>query len=314
MRWAADTAGRLSRRPPPHFQAASQAIRQIARSGADIIHLHGTHLHLNHALLRRALGKTPIVLHYHGGFAPRSTFIRSIHRQNLATAARVLLTDRSQVENLGGVREEVIREVIETSSTFAPASRDKARRDTGMHGCPVYLSACRLHPIKDPLTTLKAFEQILTRQPEAQLYHFYTSSELLEDLKTYVDARPALRKHVHFRGRMPRLEMEAVYNSADFFLQASTREFSGCALLEAMACGVIPVVTDIPPFRRIVGDAGLLFGVGIAAEMADAALSVPPEEVAARSGNVRRHFEKYLSFDAMAERLEEIYGEVVVSE
>ena len=49
-----------------------------------------------------------------------------------------------------------------------------------------------------------------------------------------------------------------------FFVQGSHREGSGVALLDALACGLVPVVTDIPSFRMITRQAevGGLWPVG----------------------------------------------------
>ncbi len=41
------------------------------------------------------------------------------------------------------------------------------------------------------------------------------------------------------------------YNSADYFVLGSHYEGSGFSLVEAMSCGVIPIVTDIPSFRMM---------------------------------------------------------------
>ena len=103
--------------------------------------------------------------------------------------------------------------------------------------------------------------------------------------------------------------MEAVYSSADFLLQASRREFSGCAVLEAMSCGTIPIVTDIPSFRAMTegGRYGILFPPGDFAGLARRTLSVDRSRLQAYSAEVRAHFESCLSFSAMAGRLEAVY-------
>ena len=50
-------------------------------------------------------------------------------------------------------------------------------------------------------------------------------------------------------------EMPNYYAAADVFVSGSHSEGSGYALIEAMSAGVVPVVTDIPSFRAIAGDA-----------------------------------------------------------
>lgn len=58
----------------------------------------------------------------------------------------------------------------------------------------------------------------------------------------------------------------------------SRHEGSGYAVIEALACGVVPVVTDIAPFRALTdrGRVGALWPVGNAERLARA-LSAPAD-------------------------------------
>jgi glycosyltransferase involved in cell wall biosynthesis len=163
------------------------------------------------------------------------------------------------------------------------------------------------------MTALRGFALIAASQPEAHLYLHYLSDELLPDLQAWVTAHPALDGRVHFGGRVPFERMQAIYSSADFLLQASHREFSGCAVLDAMACGVIPVVTDIPSFRVMTGDGrvGVLFAAGDAESLARQVLAITPDAMAAQSAAVRARFDEHFSFPALAERLEREYQAVI---
>src|SRR5207237_3857990 len=93
---------------------------------------------------------------------------------------------------------------------------------------------------------------------------------LLETVRERIASSPILRERVTLLGAWPRERMEMLFRAADLFLQTSHREASGRSLIEAMACGAAPAVTDIPAWRRIVGHAGSLTPVGDASSLADA--------------------------------------------
>ncbi len=307
--------GALLRRDPALYEPALRAVRIIQGLKPDLIHFHSVNLQWNLWLLLQLLARDcpPVVLHFHGGYPARNRLARAAQRWGLQRAARLLFTTRAHAEPFvkAGILDGMdrVEELMETSSSFEVQSRPEARRETGMVGNPVFLWAGRLHPIKDPLTALRGFERILSAWPEARLYLQYLSDEMLAEMGTFVAQRPAMASCVHFRGRAPFERMQAIYNSADFLLQGSRREFSGCAVLEAMACGVIPVVTDIPSFRAMTegGKHGLLFPVGDDQALARGVLSVDRAAIPERSGEIRAHFERALGFPALARRLDGIY-------
>jgi glycosyltransferase involved in cell wall biosynthesis len=204
---------------------------------------------------------------------------------------------------------------METSSIFEWQPRREARQETGMVGRPVFLWAGRLHPEKDPMTALRGFERIVSKWPDARLYLYYLTDELLPELQRFVESSPHLSRSVHFRGRAPHEQMASIYNSADFFLQASSREAGGIAVLEAMSCGVIPIVTDIPSFRSMTGGGryGALFPLGEDESLAREVLSISREEVPRHSRLIRDHFQQHLSFSVLACRLDSVYRELTRS-
>jgi glycosyltransferase involved in cell wall biosynthesis len=121
--------------------------------------------------------------------------------------------------------------------------------------------------------------------------------------------RSAIPEHpaITLLGAKPHAELEAIYNGADYFVLGSHSESGGYSLLEAMACGVVPVVSDIPSFRRIVGTSGELWTPGDSAAFAAAfrrALARPQPRA---SEDTATDFERRLSFAAIAHDLARVY-------
>lgn len=321
--WGA-AAGRLLHRWKPRYGPAYYApitrlVQRLRTVRPDLVHFFGLTMDLHLAQVLRALTRqgTPLVAHFHGGVPATSWRLRPLQRHNLNRIARVLFTTQEQAQPWlaasAGMSPEQVRIVLETSSPFQGLDRAKARQRTGMCGNPVYLSVARLHPVKDIPTMLRGFALIRQAQPSARLYLYYASSELLPAVRSFLAEHPEVASSVELRGRAPFVDMEAIYSSSDFLLQASLREWSGLAVLEAMSCGCIPIVSRIPSFASMTaeGTFGRLFDPGDAGGLAAAARSISAVERRQLSSRVRDHFRSTLSFEAMAREIELVYLQVL---
>lgn len=296
------------------YMAAPSLAREIAAFRPDVVHAFGLTLDVNLALVARAASRlgAPLVAEFHGGAPARRVAHRALQRHNLRRAARVLFTTADHAApwiEAGVVRREQVAALVETSSDFRMRPRADARRETGMTGDPVLLWTGRLHPLKDPLTALRGVELVMRDWPEARLYMHFRSTELLPEIRRFLATRPALAARVHLGGALPHEQLEAIYNSADIFVQASRHEVAGIAVLEALACGVLPVVSDIPSFRVMTrnGLHGGLFAPGDAVGLAAALRRIDLARLPELASAARDHFDAELSFAAQARRLADIY-------
>jgi glycosyltransferase involved in cell wall biosynthesis len=313
-----EAAGRLLQRWKPrygaaYYQVSPRLARRVSASRPAVAHVFGLTMDLQLAPIARAARqlRVPLVAHYHGGL-PETGRYRRLQRHNLARVDRVLFTTQAQAEawiTAGLLTPSQTALLPETSSAFSGLPRNLARARTGMIGDPVCLSAGRLSAIKDPLTTLRGFALAAEQLPDARLYCYYLTDELLPELRAFVDTTPGLAKRVEFRGRASPAEMEAIYSSADVLLQSSRREWSGLALLEALSCGCLPVVTDIPSFRTLTDDGryGRLFPAGDDAILAAQLLTLDADTRATLAPSAQAYFQRELSFAALARRLDDLY-------
>lgn len=195
-----------------------------------------------------------------------------------------------------------VHEVMEVSSTFTVADPAAAKATCGVQGDPVYLWVGRLDQNKDPETLLKAFIDFAARHPSVTLYMIFTGNRLIETVRAL-----ALKNILQIRlvGKVPHPEMEQWFNTADFIISTSHYEGSGVAVCEAMSCGCIPLLTDIPAFRMMTGDAkcGALFSRGdVGALVSVLEKSVTLDRKVERR-KVLDQFAAKLSFEAIAAKI-----------
>jgi glycosyltransferase involved in cell wall biosynthesis len=214
-------------------------------------------------------------------------------------------TGREWVKKGNLDNENKIKELMEVSSVFYPVGKNTAIEKTNITGNPVFLWVGRLNKNKDPLTAVKAFIRFADNHPSARLYMIYHTDELLPEINKLIPVDGAVYP-VIMVGKIPHADLLYWFNSADYFLSASYYEGSGTALCEAMSCGCIPVVSDIPSFRMITGNTDLLFEPGnenALLETLERALELNKEENRIKS---LLHFKNKLSFEAIAGRFQEI--------
>jgi len=289
-----------------------RVIARAAKLRPDVLHVQGLAFPLQIRALTRAFPHTPVLVQDHGS-RPPARWKRPLHRWGLAGIAGVAFTAREQAAPFivaGILRPDVpVFEVLESSSLFTPGDRDAARRATGVYGDPCLAWVGRLDANKDPLTVLDAVARVLPSLPGLQLWCCYTDAPLLDAVRARLAAEPALAARVHLLGRLPHERVQDALRAADFLVLGSHAEGSGYAVIEALACGTTPLVTDIPSFRRITGGGayGALSPPGDAAAMARALVDWAARDREALRRAARAHFERALSFDAVGEELRAAY-------
>ena len=293
----------------------ARLIRRVRDESPDVVHVHGFHHPGSVWQLSRALPHVPVMIQDHGSVPPTG-WRRGAWRMALRPLAGASFTERDQAAPWiasGILRHTVpVFEVLEGSTTFTPGDCDAARRATGLTGDPCVLWTSRLNANKDPLTMLAAFEIAAAELPDARLWCCFGDAPMLDDVLDRVERSPLLRSRVTMLGARPHAELEQLYRAADFYIQTSHREAAGFSLIEALACGTTPIVTDIPPSRRIVGTAGSLTPVGDAEAMALALVDWAKRDRAALRRDARTRFESALTFDAIGRSLCSAYESLLM--
>lgn len=311
-------------RPSPRW--SSRASRGLARAvcdaAPDVVHVNGLLFPEFVRGLRAALpSRTALVVQDHGGFDPdaSSTFARIWIRRGLAAADAVLVASPGQADalRLTGIAppDTLIADVMESSTTLRAMPRKEARAATRMSGDPALLWVGRLNENKDPLTVLRGLATWFSSHPGATLTMAFQSGDLEGPVREFITAEPTLKGRVTLVGAVDHRALAAFYSAADLFVLGSHVEGSGYAAIEALACGAVPVVTDIAPFRALTGDGavGALWEAGHAPSLTAALTRVMARPLDTQRDAAQALFERSFSWPTIGKRAVTIYREVMTS-
>ena len=285
-----------------------KANRFIGRQQPQVVMVHGLIFPWQLLLLRRQLDKHAKIIVQHHADVPGKGIMRWLQRRANRCVDAYLFAAEALSEpwvQQGIIEKEKVFQVMEGSTDLPELDKHTARHYLQLPGGPVFLWVGRLNANKDPLTVLRGFSKFLREQPAAKLYMVYQDEELLNDVQQLVNSDALLRSSVILKGRMDKKELAYWYNAADFYISGSHSEGSGYALIEAMCCGCVPLVTDIPSFRHITsnGDAGFLFKRGDADSLLETLRRAMQVNVHEFSLKAKEQFQRELSFKAIARQL-----------
>ena len=281
---------------------------------ADVLHAHGL------GFVEEAIAVTsqlpsalPILFQDHADRVPR-WWRRPRHRRCFAKASGIAFTslDQAQPFIAAGMFDPSVRlfAIPESSSRFGPGDRARARAATGLYGDPCVLWVGRLSRGKDPLTVFEGIALAASRLPGLQLWCAFGAAPMLADVRARIADDPRLAGRVHLLGEVPHVQIETLLRAADLFVSGSRAEGSGYAAMEAIACGVTPVLTDIPAFRALTGNGriGHLWPCGDAKRLADALFLAATGQASPQQ--VRAHFDATLSFEAVGRLWADAYSQM----
>ena len=297
----------------PSQETFAALIRGMA---PQVLHVHGLGFPNEVLLMAEAAPGVPILLQDHANRPPR-WWRRSAWKRCARTIAGVAFCQRQQARPfieagvLGG--GAAVYEIPESTSRFAPADREAARRDTGVAGDPALLWVGHLDANKDPLTVLDGIAAAAGQLPGLRLWCCFGTAPLLRQVRRRIASDRLLDGRVHLLGPVPHARVEQLMRAADFFISGSHRESTGYALIEALACGLTPLVTDIPSFRALTGNGavGQLWRTGDARSLCSALLRMSARAAPADRTAAREHFQRELSFEALGRKLTAVYADLV---
>lgn len=277
----------------------------------DIVFVQGLHNPLQLIQLNFLLKKSTKIMVQHHAEQPFEGWRKKIQKIADKFVDAYLFASTEMGNNWvkkGNLRSsDKIHEVMEVSSTFHPIDQEQAKKTTEMAGNPNFLWVGRLNQNKDPLNVVSAFLNFADDNPTAKLYMIFHTDELAPELWSLI-RKSANGAAIIILGKVEHDELLFWYNAADYFISGSFYEGSGTALCEAMSCGCVPIVTDIPSFRMLTdyGNCGFLYEAGNKQELIAALKKTKDLNLKQMQINCLEYFNKNLSFEAIGKQIAQI--------
>ena len=171
------------------------------------------------------------------------------------------------------------------------------------------ISIRNLNPVYNVETLVRAVGEVVEHFPEARflIVGDGTERERLEALA----ARLGVANSVDFRGRVPREEIPRILSCGKVYVSTSLSDGTSVSLLEALASGIFPVVSDIPANTQWItnGENGYLFPRREPHLLAQKIVLALKDDTLRRSAREKnRHLiEEKGSWNAIIPRIEDIY-------
>ncbi len=245
----------------------------VAADGVDVFHSPGVHVRPSFPPIPRVHCALVVTIHdviplsFYGPTLPRRN--RAFYRWNLRRAVaanRVLAVSATAADDITSyTRVDRSRLTVVTSAVdFAPNHDDGALTRLGVHR-PFFLFAGSYEPRKNLVGALRAFERFvesgaphtLVAITDAESGHAPAAHEVLGVL--------ACRDRVQLLHSVAEADLRCLYTHAAAVLFPSLAEGLGLPAIQAAACGVPVVVSNLPVFRETVGE------ISVVADATDAA-------------------------------------------
>jgi teichuronic acid biosynthesis glycosyltransferase TuaC len=298
-----------------------------AVKSSKIVHAHG-HPYLT-SLIAAKLAKRyskPFVLTQHNTFIEYDSIFDSIERLNdlaigketLKEADKIIAVSnatKDYVLSLGAKPEKV--KVLHNGVDlvkFRPLAgkRDEMRRKLGISKDAVVVLTVRRLVYKNGIDTLIETANIAVKKNLKIIFLVVGKGPDFNNVQLRIE-QLGIEKNFRLTGFVKDEDLPFYYNAADFFvLPSKSGEGLPLVALEAMACGLPVIATNVGGIREILmKDYGKLVPPNNPELLAKAILEFSDIDFSSRKKEMRAIMEEKYSWDKNVERLIEIYEELI---
>jgi len=204
------------------------------------------------------LFRKPLIVTIHGSdfrlAMDKSSFLRNIFLYVCKRARHLHCVSglmKKEIERLGIGGEKMSTFPMGVDGAFFEAGRNRQKKS---NSAPLtILSNRNLLAIYNVSLLIRSIPKVLREEPKTR---FLVAGDGPDRENFEREAKNLdLGGTVQFLGRIPHEEMAALLSQADIYVSTSLFDGTSISLLEAMACGAFPIVTEIPPNQEwIVND------------------------------------------------------------
>jgi glycosyltransferase involved in cell wall biosynthesis len=311
--------------PIPNITSFKPFLEEVKSS--TIIHAHG-HPYLS-SLIAAQLAKKydkPFVLTQHNTFIQYDgmwKYIEEVNdlfvgKKNLQIADKIIAISnatRDYVLSLGAnpSKIEVIYNGVDVERFKpAPTMRAEVRKKLGIPNDAIVVATVRRIVYKNGVDTLLECARIALSKNPRLIFLVMGKGPDFSEMQDRV-RQFGMEKNFLLVGFVSDEHLPSYYNAADFFvLPSKSGEGLPLVALEAMACGLPIIATDVGGIGEVlIGGYGKLVAPRNPSEMSEAVLEFSQIKLKELSEKVRQKMVHQFSWDVNVEKLEKVYQEII---
>jgi glycosyltransferase involved in cell wall biosynthesis len=298
-----------------------------AVKASDIVHAHG-HPYLT-SLIAAKLAKSyqkPFVLTQHNTFIQYDSLFDKVERLNDLTVGTETLKEADRIITVSNATKEyvlslgakpdkirVLHNGVDLAHfRYLPGKREEMRFKFGIPKNAVVALTVRRLVYKNGIDTLIESANIAAKKNPNLVFLVVGKGPDQNDVQTRI-RQLGIEKNFRLAGFVSDGDLPSCYNAADFFLLPSkSGEGLPLVALEAMACGLPVIATNVGGIKEILlENFGKLVPPNQPETMAKAILEYSAADLSSGIGELRSAVEEKYSWDRNVETLVEIYEELI---
>ncbi|HKS27275.1 MAG TPA: glycosyltransferase family 4 protein [Pyrinomonadaceae bacterium] len=251
------------------FTMALELRRKLKEIAPDIFHIHSVFAVSDWRLFPWVFSLTtfhPLVLTAWGGDllntpnkskAGRLFVKRALRAADLITADSQSLLDAAQSLGAGRDKLHEIQFGVDTEMLSPRVDTSEVRARLSLGSGPVVYSPRAFMPVYNQLSIVEAAHVILQTQPDCRFIFKIRSDHHSAEEEARVRERIkelGIERSVRIISDLPYAELPALYALADVIVSVPDFDGTPRSVLEAMACGAFPVVSDVAALREWITD------------------------------------------------------------